>query len=70
MLLNPGPGSNTRNNTTKCSMCKKGVGTNRQRLQYSQCRNLTRITCSNIPKTEQKPILHERFIHAFVVTAL
>ena len=35
-------------------MCNKGVGTTRKRFQCSQCRNLTHITCSNIPKTEQK----------------
>ena len=52
--LNPGPGSNARNNTPKCSLCNKGVGTIRKRLQCSQCRNLTRITCSNIPRIEQK----------------
>ena len=52
--LNPGPGSNTRNNTPKCSLCNKGVGTTRKHLQCSQYRNLTRITCSNMPKTEQK----------------
>ena len=52
--LYPGPGSNVRNNTPKCSLCKKGVGTTRKRLQCSQCRNLTHITCSNMPKTEQK----------------
>ena len=50
--LNPGPGSNTRNNTAKCSSCNKGVGTTRKRLQCSQGRNLTHITCFNIPKTE------------------
>ena len=52
--LNPGPGSSTRNNTPKCSLCNKGVVTNRKRLQCSQYRNLTHITCSNIPKTEKK----------------
>ena len=55
--LYPGPGSNVRNNTPKCSLCKKGVGTTRKRLQCSQCRNLTHINCSNIPKTEQNTIL-------------
>ena len=44
--LNPGPGSNARSN--------KGVGITRKRLLCSQYRNLTHITCSNIPKTEQK----------------
>ena len=52
--LNPGPSSNARNNTPKCSLCNKGVATTRKRLQCSQCCNLTHITCSNIPKTEQK----------------
>ena len=52
--LNPGPGSNPRNSTSKCSFCNKGVGTNRKGLQCSRCRNLTHFTCSNIPKTEQK----------------
>ena len=52
--LNPGPGSNARSNTPKCSSCSKGVGTTRKCLQSSQCRNLTHITCSNIPKAEQK----------------
>ena len=52
--LDSGPGSNARNNTAKCSLCKKVVGTTRKRIQCSQCRNLTHITCSNIPKTEQK----------------
>ena len=47
-------GSNARNNTPKCSLCNKRVGTTRKRLQYSKCRNLTHITCSNISKTEQK----------------
>ena len=52
--LNLRPGSNARNNTPKCSLCNKGVGTARKRLQCSQCRSLTHITCSNIPKAEQK----------------
>ena len=52
--LNPRPGSKTGNNTSKCSLCNKGVGTTRKCLQCSQYRNLTHITCSNIPKTEQK----------------
>ena len=68
--LNPGPGSNPRNSTSKCSFCNKGVGTNRKGLQCSRCRNLTHFTCSNIPKTEQNTILRELFIHGFVVTAL
>ena len=69
--LNPGPGSNGRNNTPKRSLCNKGVGTTRKRLQCSQCRNLTHITCSNIPKRQNKnTILHKLFMHGFVVTAL
>ena len=52
--FNPGPGSNARNNTPKCFLCNKGVGTTRKRLQCSQSRNLTHVTCSNIQKTEQK----------------
>ena len=50
----PEPGSNARNNTPKCSLCNKGVRTTRKHVQCSQCVNLTHITCSNIPKTEQK----------------
>ena len=52
--LNPGPGLRSRNNTPKCSVCNKGVGTNRKRLQCSQCHNLTHVTCLNISKFEQK----------------
>ena len=52
--LNPGPGSNARNKTPKCSLCDKGVGTTRKHLQCSQCRNLTHITCFIVSKTEQK----------------
>ena len=52
--LNLGPGSSARSNTLKCSLCKKGVGTTRKCLQCSQCRILTHITCSNIPKKKQK----------------
>ena len=40
--------------TPNCSLCNKGVGTRRKRLQCSQCVNLTHISCSSIPKTEQK----------------
>ena len=50
--LNPVPARNVRNNTPKCSLCKKEVGTTRKLLQCSQYRNLTHITCSNIPRTE------------------
>ena len=70
--------------TPNCSLCNKGVGTRRKRLQCSQCVNLTHISCSSIPKTEQKhytartvyqrqnknTILHELFMHGFVVAAL
>ena len=52
--LNPGPGSYACNNTPTFSLYNKGVGTTRKRLQCSQCHNLTHITCSNIPKSEQK----------------
>ena len=52
--INPGPGANACNNAPKCSLCNKGVSKTRKHLQCSQCHNLTHITCSNIPKTEQK----------------
>ena len=52
--LNPVPDSNARNKYQKCFLCNKGVGTTRKRLQCLQCYNLTHITFSNIPKTEQK----------------
>ena len=56
--LNPGPGLHARKSTPKCLLCNKGVGTNRKRLQCSQCQNLTHVTCLNISKTAE--MLHRK----------
>ena len=45
---NRGPDSCACNNTPKCSLCNKGVGTDKKRLQCSECHNLTRVNCYNI----------------------
>ena len=40
---NRGPDSCACNNTPKCSLCNKGVGTAKKRLQCSECHNLTQL---------------------------
>ena len=51
---NPGPGLRSRNKIPKCAVCWKGIGANRKRFAYETCFNLTHISCTNIPKSQQK----------------
>ena len=65
--LNPGPGSNAYNNTTKCSLCNKGICTTRKRLQCSQCRNVTVYAwlCSDCTLSTL-PFYHSRYLFTTV----
>ena len=51
---NRGPGLRPSNKTPKCTVCWKGVGTNRKRFECEKCFNLTHINCTNISMTQQK----------------
>ena len=51
---NPGPGLRSRNKIPKCTMCWKGVGTNRKRFECERCFNLTHLHRTNISKSQQK----------------
>ena len=51
---NPGPSLSSRNKIPKCTVCWKGVGSNRKRFECERCFNLTHINCKNISKSRQK----------------
>ena len=71
--LNPGPGSNARTNSKKitrskqkpspCTVCWKGVGTNRKRLICPSCLSLTHVSCSYLPLEQQKKIRAANPVH-------
>ena len=52
--MNPGPGSSVKNNSAKCSICNKAVGTNRRHVKCEVCQHLTHVSCLSISKIQQK----------------
>ena len=52
--LNAGPGLHPKPKSSKCNACDKAVGTNRKRVKFDVCHNLTHVPCLNISKHQQK----------------